>query len=406
MTQKTVVNDYRVYVQGSYGDPVLIGSFFKKVWNGGDKIIKRPPREGFQFSLPKDPVTGKISWRWKRRPGLPKPKRFYCEDHPYSMTLQIYHEDGLSNYVFKDPPHPPDPAVFCSFKLARGGIDPNDTLWTANEQLALIGKLRTKVAGSDFNLGVFLGEGHKALDMIASNATRIYQAFRAVKRGNLPEATKWLTGVHTGTGSKPNKARKTPANQWLELQYGWLPLLQDVHSGAEFLAHHLEVPIELRVVARHKVESYPRSPGNTERFDFGWRWSSGQIIYRRKEVNVPALVGLMDPLSVAWELVPYSFVLDWFLPIGDWLAARGLSQSMTGSFVTTRRFSTYGESPYDTTGHYSWESRYSEMYKSLTRSISTELDVPLPKIKPLKEAFSWKRATNALALLAQKDLRK
>ena len=30
-------------------------------------------------------------------------------------------------------------------------------------------------------------------------------------------------------------------------------------------------------------------------------------------------LGLTNPAVVAWELVPYSFVLDWLVPIGSWL---------------------------------------------------------------------------------------
>jgi hypothetical protein len=34
--------------------------------------------------------------------------------------------------------------------------------------------------------------------------------------------------------------------------------------------------------------------------------------------NVSAL-GLTNPALVGWELVPFSFVVDWFTPIGSWL---------------------------------------------------------------------------------------
>jgi hypothetical protein len=34
-------------------------------------------------------------------------------------------------------------------------------------------------------------------------------------------------------------------------------------------------------------------------------------------------MGLTNPLEVAWELIPFSFVADWFISVGDWL--RGLT---------------------------------------------------------------------------------
>lgn len=30
-------------------------------------------------------------------------------------------------------------------------------------------------------------------------------------------------------------------------------------------------------------------------------------------------LGLTNPLDVAWEVLPFSFVVDWFIPIGNWL---------------------------------------------------------------------------------------
>lgn len=32
-------------------------------------------------------------------------------------------------------------------------------------------------------------------------------------------------------------------------------------------------------------------------------------------------LGLINPLEIIWELVPYSFVVDWFLPVGNWLSS-------------------------------------------------------------------------------------
>lgn len=37
--------------------------------------------------------------------------------------------------------------------------------------------------------------------------------------------------------------------------------------------------------------------------------------------DLPGRFGLLNPLEVIWELVPLSFVADWFLPIGDYLSA-------------------------------------------------------------------------------------
>jgi hypothetical protein len=53
-------------------------------------------------------------------------------------------------------------------------------------------------------------------------------------------------------------------------------------------------------------------------------WSlSGSAVWRFKvkELNTLGKLGLTNPLSAAWNLATLSFVVDWFIPIGDYLDA-------------------------------------------------------------------------------------
>jgi hypothetical protein len=279
----------------------------------------------------------------------------------------------------------------------------SSTAWSGNDDIALIGKLRSKVAGSDFHLGVFLGEGREALSMIADNATRIYQSLKAVKRGDFSSAVRYLGA------SKLNpkvSVHKTVAQNWLMLQYGWLPLLEDVHGGAQFLAKHLEFPLvqsyKVRQVKKHRV-IIPPGFGECS----GESRSTGQIIARLSEANVAQMSGLLDPLSVAWELTPWSFVADWFIPIGNYLSARSFVSSLTGTFVTTRmerttRHQRGSRSVITFPTDYYVESQNggcSETSVSMQRTVSSSLSVPLPSFKRLSDVPSWKRAANAVSLL-------
>lgn len=42
-------------------------------------------------------------------------------------------------------------------------------------------------------------------------------------------------------------------------------------------------------------------------------------------------LGLTNPVEVVWELVPYSFVVDWFLDVGGWVSS--LSAAVGVTFV-------------------------------------------------------------------------
>lgn len=277
--------------------------------------------------------------------------------------------------------------------------------WTSNDDLNLIGKLREKVAGSDFNFGVFLGEGREACRMIGNSATRIYRAYRAARRGDFATATHALTGQRY---SRDPSGRKVIANNWLELQYGWLPLLNDAEAGAQFLAHHFSVPLQKVVKVRRKKVGGIGPANGSWTYGRPVCFKSSQILARLKEKDIAALSGLTDPLSVAWELVPYSFVIDWFLPIGDYLQARGLASALTGTFVTSN-FSYYDTGA---SGHKKalypgqWRIEKSPLLFrrwscQVSRSVSTSLSIPKPSVKGLGEAISWKRAANAVALLSQ-----
>lgn len=419
MTSGSRISDFPTYVMTNAGLGGS-GSRSAKTWDGGDKIVSRPPREAVSRPVVFYDKFGHKKHRWGTyRPPRTKPKRAYNEVHPYSMDL-LQETDGVLNWIIDYLPSPYiDNQGTGTAKNIGAGVasDAIGTGWGSNDTIAMIGKLREKVAGSDFNAGVFLGEGHEALKMIANNATKIYKALKAIRKGNFVDAQRALTGRESNKRIRfdLNGDRKALANNWLELQYGWLPLLKDVEGGAEFLYHQLSSPPVYRAVVTRKVE-FPMScvSGSPSKYTyaFGKNMSRGRILAILKETDVVALSGLMDPLSVAWELLPYSFVIDWFIPIGNYLSARGLSQSLTGTFVTTVTHKSIAGGivgldevehfyPFGVTKNSVMGDSYTYRHTIQSRTVSSTLEVPLPSVKPLSKVASWRHAANAVALLSQ-----
>lgn len=295
-----------------------------------------------------------------------------------------------------------------------------------NDQLKLVSKLVDRIKGGDFNLAVFLAEGHEALEMIAKNVTQIAKAIRAVRRGNLPGAVRALfseLGRVTPRRFSKSEAWKRErhltaqeaSSRWLELQYGWLPLLDDVKSGAEFLSDQVNTVHTLRVRAR----IFRADPLFTAGSPGHWAFESASSVRYRTIVaylsedprNFYTLSGLADPELVAWEKLPFSFVADWFIPIGTFLEARAWTNRMVGTFVTTDKIvqSHKGLAPLTVfdpgPNRAEWKVLYgagNDTYRrvALTRTISTTLNAPLPSFKPLGKAATWKHCANAVALLA------
>lgn len=350
----------------------------------------------------------------KRTGSSRPPKRAYDEDHAYSMTLiQTQNRQVVANYLNGNG----DETIWAMSGLCV----PNWTcpsLLTDNDQIRLIGKLREKISGSDFNLGVVLGEGHQTLRMIGDTAIRIAKSLHHLRRGDVAGAARSLVDKASRAPIKPHKqidpsrlAADRLSSAWLELQYGWKPLLEDVKAGAEFVAHKLSVPIS---------QTYRMSVKRETNIVHYTNWTGGVVTARshqehRRSMKVIvsehpsalAQLGLLDPEVVAWELVPFSFVVDWFMPIGSWLEARAALQHIQiATYVTTDKrvgtaFKPEPSSLFKTTIPQDCQYRKIEFSRSIGVG---NPNLPLPRFKPLSEALSVKHCLNGLALLNQVGL--
>lgn len=278
-------------------------------------------------------------------------------------------------------------------------------------------KIQRKAYGSGFNPLVFLAEGRQALDMIFNAAKSISNALQAVKLRNLRAACYHLMVPISGVKSRENWYRKNMSDRWLELQYGWLPLLGDVEAGAKFLAEAAENPQPFRdkIVVR-KVYAEKQILPVSKRFSayFNSRMLVVQhqiIIY--KFVKAPTGVGIYGVAETAWEKLPWSFVADWFVPIGNLLKSLKTASQISGTVVETVKIDAIYLEP-SLAGGYVLNRHMLPIGDTLqktymSRTVSTELK-PLSSatavadsISNLKEALSWRRAMNAVALITQRS---
>jgi hypothetical protein len=115
-------------------------------------------------------------------------------------------------------------------------------------------------------------------------------------------------------------------------------------------------------------------------------------------------MGFLNPIEILWELLPLSFVIDWFLPIGTFLAA--LTADIGIQFKAgTRTDKSWGE--YSSLFTVEDESQLLSGTKPglyvrnvcMNRIVFTDF----PKAMPfMKSPFSTKHAISALALITQR----
>lgn len=193
-----------------------------------------------------------------------------------------------------------------------------------------IKRLYSKLMEVKAQMATTFAERQSTINTVADKLEKVFRAYRDVKRGRPNRAARRL-------GIKTHKPRsKQAAGQWLELQYGWLPLVGDVYSLL-----NLNSPIRNTVfgVGREsETLRYEKSIYGVAAFDVDVSYWSIVKYGATVHVTDPAIAfsqqaGLLNPAVVAWELMPFSFVVDWALPIGDYIdsltATVGLDFSST-----------------------------------------------------------------------------
>lgn len=285
-------------------------------------------------------------------------------------------------------------------------------------------KLLLKVKDQKVNLAQAMAERHQVVDMVARTATRIADCMVDLKRGNLALAADALgLQVSKRANARFRKSFKKDQPQaiargWLELQYGWRPLLNDIYGAAEVLANsRYKMPTQGRVVATHVLD---RSWTQTDKIlnrnlvpatsRYHVKHITKYVVYFSIANDVRyalAQLGIANPALIAWELTPWSFVVDWFIPIGNWIstfdATHGLSfEKGTKStlVVTTARQSC------DVVNFGTPFTFYARVdARSSTEWVDHKRDpifsFPGNSFPAFKNPFSFEHAANAIALLTQ-----
>jgi len=195
---------------------------------------------------------------------------------------------------------------------------------------------------------------------------------------------------------------KTVAQRFLELQYGWRPLLSDVYAASVAYEKLTKGPriSTLHVHGNSQCNSleFSASPSNYTCVAYGK--SACHILYQLVEdLPVTRSLGLSDPLSVVWELTPFSFVADWFLPIGQYLENLSIIPYLNGRSCQTRVVKAHGIATPINMTYYSGCKSYGN-YLFVQRDVGPLSVIPtFPSFKPWDKSLSSIHIANAIALI-------
>lgn len=291
-----------------------------------------------------------------------------------------------------------------------GGTLPHSflTMVTGPLDAQAANKARLNLHEGRVNLAQAFAERKQIANMFSSTVRRLCAAFRSVKRGNPKEALATLGQPFTN----PRRYGKGAAQDFLAMQFGWKPLMSDLYNVFQALGP-ADGRLLLQGVGRHgdMINSKSFAPSGTPSL------RRDVVRYRETSATVKttldfaisdfvalaaAQTDLVNPLAVVWELVPFSFIGDWILPIGDYLESLTATQGLNYlGGVTSRiigRTSVVSGRVFHTasTGTDGWGRTTSS---ELRRERIVHTTVPGPSLS-VKNPFSTLHVAEVVALLA------
>lgn len=268
-------------------------------------------------------------------------------------------------------------------------------------------KLKSKISDRA-SIGAALAELPQAVQMITNRLHQVRLLTKAIRKGRLGDAFEVLGQTYGAKAPKGPRTFKSSKNDWasryLEFHFGWSPMIGDIYDSIEVLQNPIK-DVDVSASAKSSWRSYQWStgtPGSDQNF---WKVDGIFLVRHGLQVSVsnPNLwlanqLGLINPLQIAWEVVPFSFVVDWFVNVEQFL---GLGTDFLGLVTkngyTTKAWrgptdQTYVHTGFNIRRYARFDVGYVERRQGIT--------LPSLTMKPFK-LWGWRRAAAAASLLTQ-----
>lgn len=229
--------------------------------------------------------------------------------------------------------------------VSPGTMDiPTDDASVSNQAATRFIK-RAQEAISAMQGPTFLGEIRETLHMLRRPAKAL--------RSGLDSYLGKLRKVRQRT--PPSKRGSVAGQTWLEYSYGWAPLIHDIRDANEALRRKREFAYQqvrgyaekefspVETFATHgTASSYTLQWRTLRKKKVSYRYLGAVSVYIGNPVYMRAqLLGFdwVNFVPTVWELIPYSFLVDYFSNIGDVLTAWSLPSSRLNWGCSTARYS-------------------------------------------------------------------
>lgn len=340
----------------------------------------------------------KYGWRTKPKASTPT---------PYTSEIGVL----LSRVSNQSPPVfdlRSAPALSTMQQAINSGSGPAGTALSSAYNRAY-SKLMACRSGQAENLTSIV-ELNSSLTMITQRARSLGNAYLALRKGNFRKFVRELSLTPDQIKPRHRTTRwtkpKYAANLWLEYWFGWAPAIGDIFTSLEVMQNFqpykqkavgrgaavysyrdVSTAWGRRVVTDHKIKLHVR-------MEFMWRVDN-------PNTWLLARLGLLNPALTAFQVIPFSWLLNWVLNVEQYLS------SWSDNFGATwdPGFTTYYASCVN--GSYSYNDPPNSFFETMAYSLwkMNRFQGSVPKAPTLQwqmpQRLSITRAITSISVLTQ-----
>lgn len=250
---------------------------------------------------------------------------------PYNLPSPYKRIDVLTTYA-EFAGTLPNNASACDGKNPSGFYVEQDFPRTHSRVVSVMNVARAKLADSvrdSATLAVSLAEANESLAMIFKRSRQMYQFAKAVKRFRFKDAaevlgvTKDPRFLHASREKRFKRTAKSFASNFLEYSWGWMPLISDITNAVTALSNPIRPkPVKARATIRstsYATQSYCGGAVRTGKIDYKITAIIGcEVEVSNANLALAAQLGLLDIPGAAIEIIPFSFVVNYFVNLDDY----------------------------------------------------------------------------------------